>query len=137
MNDQEQNLNQERSTREPEEKKKRLEKRKEEIKKEKEKIKKDKLEKEKESNKNITNSLTDITMANPTPEDFFNLREQFLQMKQLLAQMHVSNQSNQQSNHNTQPNFDLVKSFLKSPTTFHGKHNPQKVKLLYDGSNFP
>ncbi|PLW50687.1 hypothetical protein PCASD_00710 [Puccinia coronata f. sp. avenae] len=74
-------------------------------------------------------------MANPNPtsEDFFNLREQFSQMQQMLAQMHTSNQ---QSNQHTRPDFDVVKSFLKSPVTLHHEHNPQKVKLMFDGSNF-
>jgi hypothetical protein len=72
-------------------------------------------------------------MSTPTPQDFYALQEQFNQMQQMVAQLHTSNQ---QSNQSTRPDYDVVKAFLKSSATFHSKHNPQKVKLLFDGSNF-
>jgi hypothetical protein len=72
-------------------------------------------------------------MANPTPPEFYAMQEQLLQMQQMFAQF---TNSSQLLNPDTRPNYNVVKTFLKSPTTFHKEHNPQQVKLLYDGSNY-
>jgi hypothetical protein len=73
-------------------------------------------------------------MSTPTPQDFYAMQEQHAQMQQMFTQF--THNASQQSNPNTQPNFDIIKLFLKLPTSFHTKHNPQKVKLLFDGSNY-
>jgi hypothetical protein len=88
---------------------------------------------EKEIEIETASSLHNFEMANPTPQDFYNLQEQFTQMQAMMPQLRNSNQSLTQA---PQSNFDVVKLFLKSTTTFHYKHNPQKVKLLYNGSNY-
>ena len=72
-------------------------------------------------------------METPTPQDFYKLQEQFTQMQVMLLQLHNSSQL---SNQAAWPNFDIVQLFLKSTTAFHNQNDPQKTKLLFDGSNF-
>jgi hypothetical protein len=89
--------------------------------------------KEKENNEKILNSLSDITMSTPTLQDFYHLQEQLMQMQQMMSQLANTSQLSTQA---PQSNFDVVRLFLKLPTTLHNKHNPQKLKLLFDGSNY-
>jgi hypothetical protein len=132
---------QERAYREAEEKKERLEKEKLEKREPAENIKKKEKGKEterenieKENNQNILSALSGTAMSTPTPQDFYAMQEQLAQMQQMFTQF--THNASQQSNTNTRPDFDIIKTFLKLPTSFHTEHNPQKVKLLFDGSNY-
>jgi hypothetical protein len=86
---------QERAYKEAEEKREnnRIEEQKNKIEKEKERDKEQEKEQRKGKNRETASSLDQNKMATPTPQDFYNLQEQFMQMQALVSQLHNSNQS--------------------------------------------
>lgn len=67
-------------------------------------------------------------MANPMPEDFFNLQNKFPQMGKTVESVLPDGTAVKSS-------MVINKTFLKLPAEFHSDHNPRKV--AYNGSNFP